>query len=54
MIFEWTAKSVKCSASEVICVAFVNASFARLGLIVPPSRSKPGTVSERQAIGNIQ
>jgi hypothetical protein len=54
MTFGWVAKPAKCSASDVISVAFINASFARLGLIVPATRSKPDTVNERQATGNIQ
>lgn len=54
MPFGWIAKPIKCSASEVIRVTFINASFTRLGLIAPPMRSKTGTVSERQATGNVQ
>lgn len=42
MTFGWTAKPVKCSDSEAICITSINASFARLGLILPPTTRKPG------------
>lgn len=42
MTFGWTAKPVKCSDSEAICITSINASFAWLGLILPPTTGKPG------------